>query len=133
MVSKRVQAIANVRVSSDEQLKSNSLNRQEKAVREMAKKLDAELVHIWSGSVSSKKGNNIKRKDLKEMLDFCKRYKKVKYAIFDEPDRFMRSIFEFGYFIVEFKKLGVEVKFASKEELKMDTAADSLMLMPCDR
>ena len=129
MVSKRVQAIANVRVSSDEQLKSNSLNRQEKAVREMAKKLDAELVHIWSGSVSSKKGNNIKRKDLKEMLDFCKKYKKVKYAIFDEPDRFMRSIFEFGYFIVEFKKLGVEVKFASKEELKMDTAADSLMLM----
>ena len=129
MVCQRVQAIANVRVSSDEQVKSNSLNRQKEAVREMAKKLDVELVKIWSGSVSSKKGNNIKRKDLKEMLDFCKKYKRVKYAIFDEPDRFMRSIFEFGYFIIEFKKLGVEVKFASKSELKMDTAADSLMLM----
>ena len=92
MTKNKVLAIANVRVSTDEQLKNNSLTRQKESVRRMAKDLGAELVKIWSGSVSSKKGNNIKRKDLKEMLDYCKRYKSVKYAIFDEPDRFMRSI-----------------------------------------
>ena len=129
MVSKRVQAIANVRVSSDEQLKSNSLNRQKIAVRELAKSLNVELVHIWSGSVSSKKGNNINRKDLQEMLDFCKQHKRVKYALFDEPDRFMRAMLEIGYFFVEFKKLGVTIRFASKPDLNTDTAANTLMLM----
>lgn len=129
MTNRKVLAIANVRVSTEEQLDNNSLTNQRKAVRKMAKDLGVELVKIWSGPVSSKKGNNIKRKDLKEMLDYCKRYKRVKYAIFDEPDRFMRSILEFAYFIVEFRKLGVEVKFASKSELNADTATNTLMLV----
>ena len=56
----------------------------------------------WSGSVSSKRGTNLKRKDLNAALDACKKDKSIKYAIVDEPDRFMRSIDEAMYFEVVF-------------------------------
>ncbi len=126
---KQVLSIANYRVSSDEQLKNNSLARQEAVCIQAAKELGAPIMRAWSGSVSSKRGLNIDRKDLQEMLDECKRNKNIKYAIFDELDRFMRSMLEIGYFLVEFKKLGVRVVFASQPNLKTDSAADTLMLM----
>jgi DNA invertase Pin-like site-specific DNA recombinase len=113
------------RVSSDEQLENGSIPRQKTAVEKASKILEADIVRTWSGSVSSKKWNNVERKDLEEMLAECKRNRRIKYAIFDEVDRFMRSMLEIGYFIVEFKKLGVEVKFASQPDLKTDTAADT--------
>ena len=121
--------IANYRVSSDEQLLNNSLVRQEQSVTKAASELDVDIVRYWSGSVSSKKGLNVDRRDLQEMLDECKRNTKIKYAIFDELDRFMRSMLEIGYFLVQFKQLGVRVVFASQPNLKTDTAADTLLLM----
>lgn len=60
----KILAIANCRVSSDEQLKNNSLVRQKQAVQDMVDQLGAELIRTWSGSVSSKKGLNVSRKDL---------------------------------------------------------------------
>jgi DNA invertase Pin-like site-specific DNA recombinase len=126
---KKVLAIANYRVSSDEQLKNGSLGRQERSVQEAANVLGAEIIRYWSGSVSSKKWSNFDREDLLEMLHECKMNPNIKYAIFDELDRFMRSMLELAHFIVEFKKLGVEVKFASQPNLKSDTAADTLLLM----
>lgn len=128
-MSKKIQAIANFRVSSDEQMLNGSLPRQEKSVRQAAKELDVEIVRYWSGSVSSKKWSNIDRDDLEEMLTECKRNRNIRYAIFDELDRFMRSMLEIGYFIVLFQRLGVQIKFASQPNLKTDTAADTLMLM----
>ncbi|MBQ3353140.1 recombinase family protein [Candidatus Saccharibacteria bacterium] len=74
--------------------------------------MEVELVKIWSGQASSKKGNNIKRKDLQEMLEYCKIHKDVKYLIVDEPDRFMRSFEEAGHYVIEFRKLGVEIIFS---------------------
>lgn len=126
---KKILAIANYRVSSDDQLLNNSLARQEQSVQKAALELGAEIVKYWSGSVSSKKGLNIDRKDLYEMLAECRRNPNIKYAIFDELDRFMRSMLEIGYFIIEFKKLDVQIKFASQPSLRTDTAADTLMLM----
>lgn len=128
-MSKQVLAIANYRVSSDEQLLNGSLGRQETSVINAAEVLGVKIVRYWSGSVSSKKWENIDRDDLEEMLTECKRNPNIKYAIFDELDRFMRSMLEVGYFIVQFKKLGVQVKFASQPNLKSDTAADTLLLM----
>lgn len=128
-MTKQILAIANFRVSSDEQLKNHSLPRQEKAVRRAAAELGVEIVRYWSGSVSSKKWSNIERKDLDEMIQECKKNKRIKYAIFDEVDRFMRSMLEMGYFIVEFKKLDVEVKFASQPNLGTGSAVETLMLM----
>lgn len=122
-------AIANCRVSSDEQKLSGSLDRQEKSVEKAAQKLGVEIIRTWSGSVSSKKGSNVNRKDLEEMVGLCKKDKRIKYLIIDELDRFMRSILELGYFWITFKSLGVKVVFASQPDLGDATAADTLMLM----
>lgn len=83
-------AIALCRVSSNEQLENNSLNRQEETVLRCAKEKDVEIVRWWSGSVSSKHGKNLKRTDLKQMLEMCRKNKRIKYLFIDEPDRFMR-------------------------------------------
>lgn len=128
-MSKPLLAIANYRVSSDEQLLNNSLARQEQSVLKAANELGAEIVQTWSGSVSSKKWANLDREDLREMLHVSKQNPNIKYAIFDELDRFMRSMLELAHFIVEFKKLEVKVVFASQPNLKTDTASDTLLLM----
>lgn len=125
---RQIEAIANCRVSSTEQVKNNSLNRQNNSVHQFAEKLGVKLVKVWSQSVSSKKGNNINRKDLAEMLDYCKKHRQVKYLLIDDTDRFMRSMEEAFYYIVVFKKVGVEVKFASRPDLENKTASDSLMV-----
>ena len=124
-------AIVNCRVSSTEQLENNSLNRQRDAVLKAAENLGVKIPEDgwWSGSVSSKKGTNVNRKDLQEMLVYCREHRRVKYLIVDEVDRFMRSMLEMGYLMIEFKKLGVEVVFASQPDIKIDTATDTLMLM----
>lgn len=129
-MSGQIEAIANCRVSSNEQLKNNSLHRQNDSVRRFAKtELNAKLVRVWSQSVSSKKGNNIFRKDLLEMLDYCKKHRRVKYAIFDEVDRFMRSMLELSYYIVEFSKIGVTVKFANRPDLNTNDAMSTLLVL----
>jgi DNA invertase Pin-like site-specific DNA recombinase len=120
---KKILAIATCRVSSTEQLDSNSLNRQAKSVAEAAKYLNATIPSdgIWSGSVSSKEGRNYSRKDLRAMLDYCKKNSAVKYLIVDEIDRFMRSIDEMFYFEVEFRnKVGVKVWYAGDPALNSD-------------
>lgn len=122
-------AIANCRVSSDEQKLSGSLDRQEKSVEKAAERLGVEIIRTWSGSVSSKKGSNVNRKDLEEMVELCKKDKRIKYLIIDELDRFMRSILELGYFWITFKRLGVKVVFASQPDLGDDNAANTLMMM----
>lgn len=128
-MSKEILAITNYRVSSDEQLKNNSIAKQEKMCLDAVSKLGAVHYRAWAGSVSSKKGLNVDRKDLQEMLEECKRNKRIKYAVFDELDRFMRSMLEIGYFLVQFKQLGVQVKFASQPDLNADTATNTLLLM----
>jgi len=69
-MNKQVLAITNCRVSSDEQLQNNSLKRQTDAVTTAAEKLGVQIPSDgrWSGSVSSKRGNNLNRKDIQEML-----------------------------------------------------------------
>src|SRR5690606_10618204 len=68
-------------------------------------------------------------KDLEEMLELCKQNKQIKYVIIDELDRFMRSILEIGYFLVQFQNHGVKVVFASQPNLNTDNAANTLLLM----
>lgn len=122
-------AIVNCRVSSTEQLDNNSLERQRDAVLRAANDLEAEIPEDgwWSGSVSSKRGTNIYRKDLHEMIEYCKKNKHVKFLIVDEPDRFMRSIDEAAYFEVTFRQLGVTVWYASDPELNKGDLASKLL------
>ncbi len=122
-------AVAICRVSSDEQLKNGSLPRQRANVLKEAERLGVTIKYWFSGSVSSKRGKNLKRKDLVEIIELCKKDKRIKYIIIDELDRFMRSMLELGYFWTTFNSLGVKVVFASQPDLRADTAADTLMLM----
>lgn len=128
-MSKQTLAIALCRVSSIEQLENNSLNRQKDSVLKAAEELGVEIPENgwWSGSVSSKRGTNIYRKDLQEMLERCKKEKHIKYVIVDEPDRFMRSIDEAAYFEVSFSTLGVKVWYASDPELNKGDLASKLL------
>lgn len=112
----KILAIANCRVSTPEQKLNGSLGRQEKSVYKAAAHLGAEIVHVWSGDVSSKAGTNVKRKDLSAMLEMCKKNKSIRYAIFDEYDRFMRSVNEGPYFEVLFQQAGVKVWYASESD-----------------
>lgn len=123
------QAIAVCRVSTPEQLENNSLNRQEEAVLRAAKELSVTIPQDgwWSGNVSSLRGKNVNRKDLNQMIDRCKKDKRIKYVIVDEPDRFMRSIDEAAFFEVTFRQLGVTVWYASDPELNAGTLASKLL------
>ncbi|MFZ2544455.1 MAG: recombinase family protein [Candidatus Saccharimonadales bacterium] len=122
-------AITTCRVSSDEQLKNHSLQRQAKAVKQAAKELGAiiPLDGQWSGSVSSKAGTNVMRKDLKEMIAYVQRHPRVKYLIVHEVDRFMRSVSELFYFEVTFELYGVKVWYASQPELNTNNHQAKLL------
>lgn len=130
-MSGQIYAVAICRVSSDEQLKNGSLPRQEANVLKEAERLGVTIPpsYWFSGSVSSKRGKNLRRKDLVEIEKLCKRDKRIKYIIIDELDRFMRSMLELGYFWTLFDDLNVKVIFASQPDLGADTAAATLMLM----
>lgn len=127
---KQTLAIALCRVSSLEQLESNSLNHQRDNVLRAADELGVIIPEdgIWSGHVSSKKGVNYSRKDLQEMLEYCKKHPTVKYLIVQEVDRFMRSPDEQIYFQVRFlKEVGVKIWYADKPELNKDDIYAGLM------
>lgn len=117
-------AITTCRVSTKEQENNGSLARQQKSVLAAAEKLGATIPEDgqWSCSVSSKSGRNVERKDILEMLDYCKKHPNVKYLIVDEPDRFMRSLDEAFYFEMTFKNLGVKVYYACDDKLNGDDA-----------
>lgn len=129
MDSIKEKAIAFCRVSSDEQLKNHSLSKQQEAVERVAEKHNLEIVKIWSGSFSSKCGKNIYRKDLLEALDYCSKNKQIKYAIVDEPDRFMRSVNEAGWYIIEFQKRGVDILFSDEMYNNKNSTAKLLLNM----
>lgn len=123
-------AIALCRVSSFEQLESNSLGHQKDNVLKAADELGVTIPEdgLWSGHVSSKKGVNYARKDLKEMLEYCRKHSNVKYLIVQEVDRFMRSPDEQVYFQVKFmNEVGVKIWYADKPELNKDDIYAGLM------
>ena len=116
---KQILAITTCRVSTPEQMENHSLERQAKAVVDAATELDAVIPDDgqWSLSVSSKAGTNVSRKDLREMLEYCKSHPQVRYLIVHEVDRFMRSVDELFHYEVLFREFGVTVWYASQPEL----------------
>lgn len=113
-------AIALCRVSTKQQEEDGNLKPQEDNVEKAAEVIGAELVRTWALAVSSRKGKNVKRKDLREMHDYCKRYKSVKYLIVDEVDRFMRSIQEYYWWKMEFQIIGVRLILADRPDIDPD-------------
>lgn len=116
----KTKAIALCRVSTKGQELDGNLEPQKENVEKTAKALDADLIKIWALAVSSRKGKNVKRKDLLEMRDFCKKNKSVKYLLIDEVDRFMRSIDEYYWWKMEFKQIGVQLVPANRPDIDPD-------------
>lgn len=125
----QVLAIASCRVSSVEQLSNNSLKTQKEAVIRASERLGATIPvdGWWSGNQSSKRGQNLNRKDIQEMRAYCKKDPRVKFLIVSEPDRFMRSIEEAMYLEMAFKLMGVRVWYANDEDLNNDDLPAKLM------
>ncbi|GAC1391545.1 MAG: hypothetical protein NVSMB46_04470 [Candidatus Saccharimonadales bacterium] len=120
-----MKAIAICRVSSKKQEENNhSLQQQGTSVGDMANELSAEIVMTWSMATSSKKGVNLKRKDLNGALKYCKYNKSVKYLFIDKVSRFARELKMIFYYMVEFEQLGVKVVFChpSQRRFNADTA-----------
>lgn len=123
----RQSAIALCRVSTQEQrIEGHSLERQQGNVKTCAAELGVTLKKIWSIDQSSRAGKNMKRKDISEMLEFCKKDKSVKYLIIDEVDRFMRSIGEFYYFEQRFEEIGVKTYYASQPSLNTGDSSSKI-------
>lgn len=128
-MSGQIYAVALCRVSSDEQLKNNSLKRQRAAIEKEANRLGVLIPdeYWFSGSVSSKRGSNLKRKDLEAIEKLCKKDRRIKYIMVDEPDRFMRSMDEAIFFEFTFRSIGVNVWYASDSILNNTDAASKLI------
>lgn len=109
-------AVALCRVSTSKQrVEGSSLEAQEKRVLDAADLLGVDLPdeYVWRVDISSRKGKNLKRRDLNEIRELCRKNKKIKYLIVDEPDRFIRSIKEYYWWKVEFEQIGVLLRFAT--------------------
>jgi len=114
----KYKAVALCRVSTARQKKEgNSLEAQEKYVYECAEYHDATIAKLWSLDTSSKKGKNLARKDLLEIFAYCKAHRGTKYLILDEVDRFMRSVDEYYWWKVEFKRIGTYLAYAKMPEI----------------
>jgi site-specific DNA recombinase len=123
------QAIALCRVSTYRQsIEGTSLEAQEGRIYEAAIAINAEIVKLWSHSISSRKGKNVHRKDLEEMLVYAKQNKNVKYCIVDEPDRFMRDFDVYYYWKVKFRvEANTRLVYAKKPHLAFEDSPMSLM------
>ena len=123
--------IALCRVSTSKQrLEGNSLSAQEVRINKVAEELfNCELVRTWSLDISSRKGKNFKRKDLEEMLVYCKKNRRIKFLFVDEHDRYMRSVDEYymwkGRFLYE---AGVTLVIAAKPELALNPNSASMAI-----
>ena len=120
MAANTAKAIALCRVSTKSQMDEGNLDPQIVRVNKAADYLGVEIVQRWELAVSSRKGKNVKRKDLLEMFAYCKRHRAVKFLIVDEVDRFMRSINEYYWWKMEFKNIGVQLRHANKPEANPD-------------
>ena len=120
------EAVALCRVSTAEQrVDGNSLESQQKHVYEFAEnQLDCEIEKAWIIDVSSKVGKNIKRKDLEEIRDYCRKNKHIKYFIVDKVNRLMREVDYFYWFLVELKNLGVKTYFADPSQQDLNNGDD---------
>ncbi len=123
--------IALCRVSTSKQrLEGSSLSAQEVRINKVAHELfNCDLIKTWSLDISSRKGKNFKRKDLEEMLAYCKKNQRIKFLFVDEHDRYMRSVDEYYMWKGRFEyEAGVRLVIAAKPELALNPNSASMAI-----
>lgn len=127
----REQGISSHRISSAGQSEGHSLEAQNSSTTHMAESMNVEIVRSWSIVQSSNKGKNIKRKDLQEILAYCKGHRRVKYLFLDRVNRLMREMMAMVHYIVELEAMGVKVMFCdpTQQYLNGNDQLSRLMLI----
>ena len=106
-----------IRVSSDEQVKGFSLDGQQDACENFAKRNGYEVIKIFREEGQSAK--TTRRDEFQKMLKFCSENKsKVKYIIVYRIDRFTRDLFDLLNSEKFLQKLGVEILTATETNEK---------------
>jgi hypothetical protein len=116
-----IEALAIGRVSTKNQADNNhSLVAQRTNIDVMAVELEAEIIRRWEMAVSSRKGKNLKRKDLVEAKQLCRFNKNIKYILLDRVNRLGREAQYLTFYMLDLEiNHGVRVIFCdpSQQEL----------------
>lgn len=123
------QAIALRRISSLKQAEGHSLDAQESSTEKMSKEMDLEIVKAWRIIQTSNRGKNFGRKDMEEMLAFCKKNRRVKYLLIDFVNRLMREAEVLIYYKVLFNQLGVQLVFCDPAQHNLNSGDQYSKLM----
>ncbi|MDQ5963145.1 MAG: site-specific recombinase [Patescibacteria group bacterium] len=124
-------AIALRRISDRKQDDGHSLIAQKESTERTAEQLGLLLVKTWDEIRSSKRGKNFKRRDMEQMLKFCKQNRDVKYLLIDFVNRLMREVEILIYYKVLFNQMGVELYFCdpTQQHLNGGDQYSKLMLL----
>lgn len=113
-----VEALAIGRVSTKSQADNNhSLDAQRTSIDNMAIELNAEIVHRWEMAISSRKGKNLKRKDLNEAKHLCRFNNKIKYIFLDRVNRLGREAKYLTFYMLDLElNYGVQLIFCDPSQ-----------------
>ena len=123
------QAIALRRISSHSQADGHSLDAQESSTERMADEMGLEIVKAWRIIQTSNKGKNFGRRDMEEMLTYCKKTRTVKYLLIDFVNRLMREVEIMIYYKVLFNQLGVTLIFCDPAQHNLNSTDQYAQLM----
>ena len=124
------EAISLRRISDRKQADGHSLVAQANSTERMAKQLSVPIAKTWNMIQTSKKGKNFGRRDMEEMLRYCKQNPQVKYLLIDFVNRLMREVEVMIYYKVRFNQIGVRLYFCdpAQHHLNSNDQYSQLML-----
>lgn len=117
-----VESLAIGRVSTKNQADNNhSLFAQRTNIDVVASEYEATIVQRWEMAVSSRKGKNLKRKDLKEAMQLCRFNKNIKYIFLDRVNRLGREAKYLTWYMLELDiKYGVQLIFCDPSQRELN-------------
>lgn len=117
-----VEALAIGRVSSKKQAENNhSLDAQRTNIDSMAIELNATIVGRWEMAVSSRKGKNLKRKDLNQARQQCRFNKNIKYIFLDRVNRLGREAKYLTFYMLDLElNYGVQLIFCDPSQKELN-------------
>jgi len=121
-----IKALAIGRVSTKNQAENNhSLDAQRTSIDKMADGLGCTIIQRWEMHISSRKGKNLKRRDLNEAMALCKFDKSIKYILLDRVNRLGREAVYLTYYMLDLKfKFGVQLIFCDPSQQELNDADD---------
>src|SRR6185437_11760426 len=100
---------------------NHSLDAQRTNVENMAEELEAPIAKHWELAVSSRRGKNLKRKDLNEAREMCRHDKNIKYLFLDRVNRLGREAAYLTHYMLDLElKYGVRIIFCDPSQVHLN-------------